>query len=305
MSLVGQTATKRTVLIGAQADAQTESADYRIVGRPMDGAEPTAAYAMLESQDTSTLFSPLKQQGGEEPEWSVEFEVENWNHLYWVFGGTADVDQTTYQEHTITAEVTVPYISAEFTGQQDSSDVFTGSAITNYQLRMVQNAIIEASMDAIALAHLRDATPATVTSATLDNFTFSGSSFTIDSVEYKNVVRSATLTITRDITRGPIQGQTSAQYLNFGRISAISLEVELDLPDENLWTLIKAGTEFITILNASRGTNDDVTFTFSKCRIFAPTTSYDEAVILTVPIEIYGGPSSLTIVAEDQIASYD
>jgi len=308
MSLVAQSATQRTVLMGKQADALTESADYRVIGRPTATQDMLGDYSMLESMDQSKTYPVLKQQGRQEPQGTVEFEVTNWNHLYWVLGNIdTETDESSYFEHILKFDdpgnsKVMPYISAEFFyGARTTSNKLLGAMPERYTLSAAEGDMVYGSLDLIACHGVPNDTKGSVSTSSLDVFEFSQHTLELDSVTYDDVIKSVSLELSRNITRGPAWGNVYSQYLRPGPIVGYNLRLELDLPDWNLHTLLTGGTEFATTLTFSRGANDEAVFSFPKGRIFSLPEGYDEAITVSAPVELYG---DLLVTTQDQITTY-
>ena len=302
---------------GGYADlgTNTMSADGEIVGyNPELIPAFSQNFQEIENNggDTAELIS--LEKGPISNNFTIRFTPYSWKWLkYCTHPSVTNTDQTTYYQHDFTTANTVKTFTYEWGRRQNTNQVITlsGCTIKSYKLSWNKGTgpkdsflIVEAVC--VAKSQSTGTSVTTISSPTSEAFKYYMSKFTYNGTEVVEV-NSGDINVTNSIN------EADSRYAN----STLSREVGEPIPVKKLYDFSinvnqKDNTFFSDFdgevvsgthtLEFTRGTNDDITFTF--------TTLYLEGAIgPSTPdgvntADVVGRPMGLSITAKDGESNY-
>ena len=303
--------------LGGYADlgANTLADDGEIVGYNTEMI-PAFSENLQEIENNGSDDAELisLEQGPISNNFTLRFTPYNWKWLkYCTHPNVTNDDQTTYYEHVFTKGNSAKTFTLEWGRRQETNQVITLSGCTIKSFKLSWNKgtgpkdsflVVEAVC--VAKSRLLGTTVTTITAPTLEAFKFYQSKFTYAGTEVVEV-NSGDLNVNNSIS------DENSRYAN----STLSREVGQPIPVKKLYDFSmninqKDNTFFSDFdgvevsgthtLEFTRGTNDNIIFTFTKLYLagaIGPTTP--DGVNTA---DIVGRPLSLAITAQDGESDY-
>ena len=267
---------------------------------------------MNNGSDTAELIA--LEKGSISNNFTIKFNPYNWKWLrYCTHPTVGNTDQTTYYQHDFTIANTVRTFTFEWARRQNTNQVitFSGCTIKNFKLSWKKgtgekDAFLVVEATCVAKSHSLGTSETSMSYPSSEAFKYYMAKFTYAGSEYVEV-NSGDLTMSNNIN------DENSRYAN----ATLSRELGEPIPTKKTYDFSmnvnqKDNTFFsdfdgeevagVHTLEFTRGTNDNIVFTF--------TTLYlDGAISGTTPegittADIVGRPMSVTMTAKDGESDY-